>query len=158
MNCHDRPFPLHAAARRVFACLFIVVIVAGCSTGKPDAASIELGKTPYPESAPYADDLDIVATQKHGTLYLDNRTPNVFKDVQLWVNQQYVGLVPEIEIGHESSSNTIDLTKLVNRYGEAYPIGGFFTPDKTFPVVLVEVFDPASGKRHRLLARPRKPL
>jgi hypothetical protein len=46
----------------------------------------------------------------------------------------------------------------VNRYGEPYPIGGFFTPDKTFPVVLVEVYDPATGKRHRLLARPRTPL
>jgi hypothetical protein len=158
MNCPDRPSSLHAAARRVIACAMLLAIVAGCSSDRPDAAAIELGKTPYPETASYGDDLDIVATQKRGTLYLDNRTPTVLKDVQLWVNQQYVGLVPLIEIGRDSPSNEIDLTKLVNRFGEAYPIGGFFTPDKTFPVVLVEVYDPATGKRSRLLTRPRKPL
>ena len=149
---------LVTAARRVLAVLFVAGFVAGCAADKPDAASIELGKTPYPSSAPVGDDLDIVVTQKRSTLYLDNRTPIVLKNIHLWLNQQYIGVMPQIDIGHESENNTVDLSKWVNRYGETYPLGGFFTPDKAFPVVLAEVFDPATGKRHRLLARPRTPL
>ena len=45
------------------------------------------------------------------------------------------------------------LTTFVNRHEETFPVGGFLSPDKSRLVVHADLYDPASGLRHRLLTR-----
>lgn len=117
----------------------------------PPAPRNPLARLAYPKDAPAGDDLDIAAEQKLHSIILTNRTARVFDNVEIWVNQQYVAMVSTIQIGGD---NRVLFRHLVNRYGEHYPDPGLLTPDKAYPAVLVELFDPAGGRRHRLLARP----
>ena len=106
--------------------------------------------TPYPEDAALGEDYDIVATQTREELQLANRCPRSFKNVQVWLNHQYVARAAKIDIG---SGNRIPLRRFVNEHGEHFPVAGLLTPDKGFPVISCIMFDPGSGRRHRLLAR-----
>jgi len=106
--------------------------------------------TPYPKDAEFGEDYDIVATQTREGLKLNNRCPRSFQSVQIWLNQQYVAEVARIDIG---SGNRIPLRRFVNEHGEHFPVAGLLTPDRGFPVISCVMFDPASGRRHRLLAR-----
>ena len=101
----------------------------------------------YPAGAPLGDDLDIIVIGKSKSLRLANRTPETYEDVQVWINRQYVRPVRRIDIG---TDNTLSLGQFVNHYGETFPLGGVLSPDKAFPVVLAEVFNPATGRRHRM--------
>lgn len=109
-----------------------------------------LSKLRYPAEAPLGEDLDILVVQEGRWLRLVNRLPQRFEKMQLWLNRQYVGQVEKIEIGTE---NLLELRRFINEYGEAYPAGGFLQPDKAFPVVMAELYDPQTGQRHRLLVR-----
>ena len=105
---------------------------------------------PYPKDAALGEDYDVVATQTREELELTNRCPRSFKNVQVWLNQQYVAEVAQISIGPD---NRIPLRRFVNEHGEHFPVAGLLTPDKGFPVISCIMFDPGSGQRHRLLAR-----
>ena len=115
-------------------------------------------KRPYPKTAPTAssasgiDDLDIVATQYRTHLTLNNRSAHAFHHVDLWLNQEYVTTVDDIPIG-DSEGDGVPLGVFINKHSESYPVGGFLTPDRAFPIISVELFDPATGKKYRLLAR-----
>ena len=106
--------------------------------------------TPYPKDAPLGEDYDVVATQTRGELKLTNRCPRSFQNVRVWLNHQYVADAAQINIGPD---NRIPLRRFVNEHGEHFPIAGLLTPDKGFPVISCILFDPVSGRRHRLLAR-----
>ena len=124
--------------------------VPGLGGARAPADPVALGPwTPYPEQAALGADLDMIVTQGRGILKVDNRTPRSFKDVQLWLNLQYVAQVT-IHIG---SGNPAPLTEFRNKHGEHFPIAGFLTPDKGFPILSCILFDPATGRRHRLVAR-----
>jgi hypothetical protein len=43
--------------------------------------------------------------------------------------------------------------RFIDQHGRSYPVAGPITPDRGFPVVLVELFDPATGRKHPLLSR-----
>jgi hypothetical protein len=105
---------------------------------------------PYPGETPRGEDWDVVVIQGRDHLTLDNRTARTYSGLQLWLNQQYVADVETIVIGN---GNRLPLARFVNRHGESYPTAGLLTPDKAFPVLSVEAYDPTDGMRHRMLAR-----
>lgn len=109
------------------------------------------GFAAYPHDAPLGADLDIVTVTRRGQVTFTNRTAHNYSNARVWLNQQYVGTVPQILIGQ---SVTLPLTQFTNQHGEHFPIAGFLTPEKGFPLLAAEIFDPATGHRHRLLARP----
>jgi len=131
-----------------------VPLLAGCSLfGRQagESADVEkLAATPYPKDAPLGEDIDIIVVRDGGALRLVNRTPHSYGDLDLWLNQQWLGKVDRIVIGGD---NFVQLPSFVNHHRERFPVGGFLTPDKTLPVVLAELYDPATGQRHRLNAR-----
>jgi len=104
----------------------------------------------YPKDAELGEDYDIVAIHARKELNLVNRCPRTFENVQVWLNQQYFVELARIRIGED---NRIPLSRFVNEHGESFPVAGLLTPDKGFPVLSCVLFDPATGKRHRLLAR-----
>lgn len=149
--------------RIVPALMILALTVAATGCGKlklrmptlsqpvPVEEPVEPGRwTPYPGEAELGADWDIIVLQGKESIRLNNQTPRTYSDVQVWVNQQYVADVATIKIG---PGNRVPLASLVNEHGETYPIPGFLTPDHAFPAVLCEIFDPADGKRHRLLSR-----
>ena len=135
------------------AVIVMLLMMIGCHhrrVQEMDAAPKALHLFPYPSNVQFAGDLDVVARRDGGTLRLVNRTPRPYENVQLWLNQEYVALLKRIDIGPD---NQFDLSQFINEYGEIYPIGGLLTPEKTRPVVLAEMFEPAGRTRHRLLVR-----
>lgn len=148
-----------ARSRAVFACLGLIataMVVGGCETYPADVSDAEitqLAELPYPGNSEYGDDLDVVVVYdwnffRSADIQLINREPRAVRPGLLWVNQQYVTRLTEpIEIG---TNNYVSLTSLINYYREPFPVGLFFSPDKSKPVVLVELYDPDTDLRHRL--------
>ena len=110
-----------------------------------------LSQLPYPADAAYGPDLDIAAVRDGSTLTLANRTASPYRDVQLWLNRQYVRELPVIRIGPD---NRLDLDRFVNEHREPFPVGTLLAPDEAFPVVLAELYDPDTELKHRLLVWP----
>lgn len=130
-----------------------VLVLGGCAITADERLAAELSKINYPRSAPLGDDLDIVVERVGADVTFVNRTARSFRDVQLWINQQYVNSPATIVAGSDNS-NAISIGDFVDWHGRSYPYGGFLRPDRNYPIVLAEIFDPATGTRHRLLARP----
>ncbi|MCC7408918.1 MAG: hypothetical protein IT442_12670 [Phycisphaeraceae bacterium] len=135
----------------VLAMLILGVSLAtACRNPYPKAdkkLAAELSQIVYPKDAPLGEDLDILVRRDGGTLRVVNRTPRKYENVQLWLNQQWVGKIDAIDIGQE---NTFSLGRFINQYGEKYPTAGLLNPDRALKLVLADIFDPATGKRHRL--------
>ena len=135
--------------------LTIALALTGCAIfvpPEPDPKlAAELSRYPYPKSAPLGDDLDIqfVRTGRQ-SFYLINRTARPCPKGQLWINREYVGLTDGIGIG---ADNTYDLKRFINAHGELYRVGALLQPEKSYPIVLAEFYDPATGQRHRLVVR-----
>jgi len=129
--------------------------VGGIGNVKADPELAEkLAPEVYPD-APEAlgEDLDMIAERNGRMLTVRNFEPRSFDNVQVWVNQEWVGEVEQIAIG---SGNRFDLTKFINGYGEVYPVGSWLSPDKALRVALVEIYDPETGKRHRIVVHTRR--
>lgn len=140
------------------ALIALVAVLAGCSrpllNPSADAAlAAELSRIPYPKDAKLGADLDIVVIRDGRYAQLVNRTARSWTDVQIWLNQQYVGQVPAIAIG---TDNTLDLVDFINQFGEPFPTGSLLRPEDAYPIVLAEIIDPATGLRHRLVVRPEE--
>lgn len=136
----------------IVACAGLLLAVVGCR-GVDEARALELSRLPYPAEAVPGPDLDILVRQDGGTLKVKNRTPATYRDAQLWLNQQYVAPVREIPIAAGGDQQSLPLNGFIDHHGEPYPVGGLLTPDRGFPVVLAELFVPATGQKHRLLVR-----
>lgn len=150
------------------AFLILTILLTGCSqplaevmqpqilfgTRADPSLAIDLSKLSYPAEAAAGADLDILVIKKGDTIHFVNRTTAVHRTVQVWINQQYIGLVDEIPIG---VSGNFALASFINKYGEAFPVGGFLNPDKSFPIVLAELFNPSTEnstrQRHKLVVR-----
>ena len=150
------------------AFLILTLLLTGCSqplaevmqpqflfgTRADPALAIDLSKLGYPTEAAAGADLDILVIKKGDAIHFVNRTTIIHRSVQLWINQQYVGLIDEIPIG---ISGNFALGSFINKYGEAFPVGGFLNPDKSFPIVLAELFNPSADnstrQRHKLVVR-----
>ncbi|QQE11533.1 hypothetical protein JD969_18900 [Planctomycetota bacterium] len=111
----------------------------------------ELASIPYPKSAKAAPDVDIVAARQGENLRLVNRTPWEYTDIEVWINQQYVYRIDKIDIG---SDNLIPLSEAINEFEIPFPLGTFLRPEKGFPVVLTELYDPKTQLKYRLNTPP----
>lgn len=134
--------------------LFACAGFAGCATlpASVSAAQVKkLASLDYPDKAGYGDDLQVIITREDGVLRLNNTGIVTKRDCLLWINRQYVTLLPLLKIG---TGNTVELTACINRHEEPYPVGYWLRPDLDQRVVLTELFDPATGLRHRLVTRP----
>ena len=133
----------------------ILPLSLGCSTFRDATASAEqtdqLSAMDYPTDAPYGEDLDVLVVRSDADIRLVNRTARNYRGMVLWLNQQYAAQAGPVQIG---TDNLLKLTGFINRYREPYPVGTFLNPDKTAPLVLAELYNPAEGVRHRLLVRP----
>ena len=134
-------------------------LVGGCAGVVVDPKDVaELKALPYPESAPLGDDLRVIVVQHNGllgggTVKLTNITPRSYHDIQLWLNQQYVAKIKDLPVAIGGKSEDISLDQFIDKHGRPYPTGKFLKPELAFPIVLAEVFDPVSGRRHRLLVQ-----
>jgi hypothetical protein len=134
---------------------FAALLVGGCSIFVPPppdpTLAAELSPYVYPKDAPLGEDLDIQLVRT-GREHFDlvNRTAYILPKGQIWINREYVGLTDGITIG---SGNHYDLTRFINRHGEVYPVGALLQPEKSYPVVLGEYFNPRVGKRCRMVVR-----
>lgn len=117
-----------------------------------DRASL-LAEVPYPAGAKDGPSLDIVVKRHRKTIELTNREPDVYVNMQLWLNRQYLHPVDRLEIG---SGNVFELAQFINQYQEPFPTGTWLSPDKGRPVVIVELYDPVTGVRYPLLTYPEK--
>ncbi len=116
----------------------------------PQAADA-FAKLTYPKAAAIGEHLDIVAVKSGNELTLTNRTPRAFANVQLWINQQYVCVVDAIPVGERK---VLALNTFINEHGEAFPVGGLLNPERSYRLVLAEVYEPGTGgRRHRILVR-----
>lgn len=159
-------FPLPArfvvAAARA-AALALPVAVMGCvelseieprpltSDARLDAREVEeLSRLSYPADAPRGRDLDIVVVQGNVAVELVNRTASRFRNVRVWINEQYVAPEMDLDVGR---GNRVDLRRFVNALEEPFPVGTVLAPDAGRPVVLAELHDPGLGLRHRLIVQ-----
>ena len=119
-------------------------------TESPENVS-ELAALPYPAAAPTRD-VDIILERDGRHVRLTNRTARAYEDVQVWLTREYVDMVSAVAIG---TGNRIPLSAFINRHGEPYPVGGFFSYDKNVAIVLAEIFDPTIEQRHRTVTRDK---
>src|SRR5690606_3242740 len=112
----------------------LIVTAVGCQRGvrMADDALLPLAQLRFPGEAPLGDDLDIVVVRHGSTIELANRTPNSYRDVQLWLNEQWVTVIEQIAIG---TGNPPPLDTFGDRHGRTFPTAGLLTPEKTRPLV-----------------------
>lgn len=139
--------------------VLLTLALGACSSmgigGQPSASAIEhLSSLVYPSQSDRGQDLDILVVRKHDSISLINRTPRVYHNVEVWLNQQYVNVVPRLEIGKDASTR-LALPSFIDSHGDVYPVGGLLTPEKNQPLLMAELFDPATGLRHHLLVQHR---
>jgi len=130
--------------------LIALGLLTGCAQKRKPLPEdlVPLANLAYPAEPAQVKDLDILVERDGKRLMLINRTPNVYNDVQIWLNHEFVGRADTIAIGPD---NVFDLTRFVNYRQERYPVAGFLAPDKAFPVILAELHDPATDTRYRLV-------
>jgi hypothetical protein len=136
----------------IVICVGLLLSTGGCQ-GADKQRATQAAQLRYPADAPAGPDLDIVVRQSGGSLKLKNRTPSAYRDVQLWINQQYVSPVAQVPIASGGATQNVSLNQFINHRADPFPVGRFLSPDRGFPVVLAELFDPATGLKHRLLVR-----
>jgi len=150
-----RPPRRHAAATPALPALLALLTAAvltlpacGGKAADGDERAERLASLTYPGDAAEAPHLDIVARHDGKRIELFNRTPRGYRDMQLWLNRQYVSDGVDVAIGN---NDPVPLDGFLNQHGEHYPTPGFLSPEKAFPVVLAELVDPASGARHTIV-------
>ena len=105
----------------------------------------------YPgDKQQFAGDLSMTVVQDRKSIKITNRTVTSFNDVQVWINQRYVTRVTDIPVGKTTS---VALKTFINQYGEKYPTPGLFRPDRSFPALLVEIYESDQNKRYRLIVQ-----
>ncbi len=135
---------------RIVTGLTLALAFTACAGRGPrmaDEALAPLAELRYPTDAPRGDDLDIVVVRSGSRIQLANRTPRSYRGMQLWLNEQWVGVADHIAIGVD---NAFDLNNFVDQHGRTYPVAGLLAPDRSQPLVHAELFDPSTNERHRI--------
>ncbi len=134
--------------------LTLFTLLTGCAAvGTHEVSQLAPAQRRYPTDAPRGSDLDIIVVRKGSIIELANRTPHSYRNMQLWLNEQWVGIV-DIAIG---TDNVFDLNDFFDRHGRSYPVGGLLSPDRSQPLVHAELYDPATDHRHRITVQlPRR--
>ncbi len=128
--------------------------LTGCSAPGPNARQIDqLSQLTYPANIKNVKNLDVVSTQTRTQVQFTNREPMAFHNVYVWLNRQYVGFVPKIEIGDDPFTNNYDLDRFYDLHKEHYPVGGILSPDRGFPLTTLDIYDPGTQTIYRTLVR-----
>lgn len=127
----------------------------GCSLlGYIDQAdpreSQALAKLPFPADVPRGSDVSIELSRSGIYVSLVNFSPCSYSDVYIWLNQQYVTHVSQIDIG---ANEPLTLKRFINRHGESFPVGAFLVPQKARPIISADLYDPAASKLFPLQVR-----
>ncbi len=125
------------------------LLLSGCRSA-PDATRAALAQQAYPADSTLGEPVDVLVVRHGGDIQIINRTPRSYDGMQLWLNQQYLGQPGLIRIG---TGNRASLSRFINRFGESYPTGSMLTPEKSYPIVLAELYDPAAATRYPLVVR-----
>lgn len=138
--------------------MVMVCALSGCGaafgTGGAETAGAgtsreaQLAALSYPADARHGDDIDVLVIPASQHITLVNRTTAPLSDVQLWLNQQYVGIIERLGVGERVQYS---LSGFINEHGESFPTAGFLAPDRALRLVHAEVFDPADGTRRRVI-------
>jgi hypothetical protein len=143
--------PAHARVLLLILCLLVLPACQGVGlTGRALEQRQNLAKMTYPADAELGEDLNIVVVRKGDAVALTNLTAKSYPNTWLWLNKEFVGNVDALNVG---TDNRYELHRFINSHGERYPRGALLAPDKGFPIVLAEMYDPETRQRHRLLAR-----
>lgn len=94
---------MHRTTTSTVVSMIVVCIIVGCKNNQVvDTDRMEriarLAYLPYPADVPFGPDLDVVVTRGKTTLRLHNRSVTDLRNVQLWINQQYVAHVHHIPV------------------------------------------------------------
>jgi hypothetical protein len=140
---------------RLIALLSAALLLTGCGVfvqPHPDPKlAAELSRFTYPKDAPLGSDLDIQLVRTGREHFqLINRMARSYPPSKVWINREYVGELDTIKIGPD---NYYDLKRFINKHGELYQVGALLQPEKSYPIVLAEYIDPATGKRCRMVVR-----
>lgn len=134
----------------VLAGLLVTASLAGCGTASAGAQGrrAELARLEYPKDAPFGQDMDVLILPASQSITVVNRTAQPLGAVQLWLNQQYVGVVDGLAVG---AKKQMSLADFINAHGESFPTAGFLAPDRALRLVHTEIFNPQTGRRHRAI-------
>lgn len=86
------------------------------------------------QAAPRVSDIQVF--RNGADIEIVNSLPRTFRDVDVWVNQQYVRHVDEIPAG---ATVRLSLREFYDELGEPFNAGGFFRRIEPTPVVMVEI-------------------
>jgi hypothetical protein len=146
--------PLPWPIALVLRAMLLLAGLTGCSAPGPNARQIDqLSQLTYPTNVKTVKDLDIVAKQTRTQIEFTNREPIALHNVYVWLNRQYVGFVPKIEIGNDGSTNDYNLDRFYDLHKEHYPVGGILSPDRGFPLTTVDIYEPGTGTIYRTVVR-----
>lgn len=104
----------------------------------------------YPDAVTVAPDVDVLVIREGHTIRLINRTADRFVSPQVWVNQQYVREIDALGPGEE---RRMSLGRFVNVHEETFPLGLWWRPEATDPLVSCELFDAASAMKYRAVVQ-----
>lgn len=114
-------------------------------------APVPLWSLKYPGTKEqFGGDLSMTVVQDKKSIKITNRTVESFKDVQVWINQRFVTRATNLPVG---KTTAVPLKSFINQYGEKYPTPGLFRPDRSFPALLVEIYQLDQNKRYRLIVQ-----
>lgn len=133
-----------------------LALLAGCSVEPPSVSAEQarnLAKLDYPKDAKHGGDLPVVVTRDGSWLTFHHAGTADLREMRIWINREYAGQLPLVQVG---SGTRFNLTRTVNRHGEAFPIPqSFLVGERERKVVLVELVDPETGVKYRLTTRPQ---
>jgi len=136
----------------LLASLWVVTSWGGCSTpmrAAPDTLET-MPHAVYPDASERGDDMTIIVVPRAAMIEVQNMSARRVGGEQIWLNRSYVSTIDGLAIGGHVS---LPLDRFRNRYGEIYPRGSLLAPERNEPIVLAELFNPATGHRHRLIVR-----
>lgn len=106
----------------------------------------------YPDQAPLGQSLDVQITRTgRRQIALDNRTAGAYRDVTLWLNEQYGATIDEVPVG---KGPTLNLLQFINQHGEPFPTGSFLSPELSREIV--DAGFEIDGRIHPLTVRLRE--
>ncbi|HWB20071.1 MAG TPA: hypothetical protein VG711_07220 [Phycisphaerales bacterium] len=108
-------------------------VIGGCNTLQDDPA---LATRPYPTELHTTNTADIQVFRNGTEIAIVNSTATSYRNVDVWVNQQYVRHVDAIPAG---KTVELSLWDFHDDYGATPSAGGFFRTYEPTPVRLVEL-------------------
>lgn len=146
----------HALRRPATLCLILMLLsgVVGCEFAHyftVDAfrdAEVKTSPALYPKDAERGEPLDIQVDRTGFAITLNNRTPVVYTDVEIWLNHEFYRRIDRLDIGE---SESFLLADFVNEHGESFPVGSLLEPEKAIPLINAALVQ--NGRIHAITVR-----